>query len=91
MERTWRESLGSDPAAAFTRLSAVLQEGRVRRVEVHGDRQTIAEFPVDADATDIVFASVADAARAAGPSCTIRAELADLDAAHVAGLQTIVP
>jgi hypothetical protein len=82
--------MGSEPAIAFKRLDALMHEGRVRRVEVQSDRRTVAEFPIDADG-DLVFASVVDAARSAGPACTIHAELADLQAAHVAGLQTMAP
>jgi hypothetical protein len=91
VELTWWESMGANPAAACKRLETLMHEGRVRRVEVQKERQTVAEFPVTADATDLVFASVVDSARAVGPTCTIRAELADLEAAHVAGLQTVVP
>ena len=91
MELTWWESMGPDPAAAFRRLNALMHEGRVRRVEVQNDRRTVADFPVDAGANDIVFASVVNTARAVGPACTILAELADLEAAHVAGRQTMVP
>ena len=91
MELTWWESMGADRAAAFRRLDALMHEGRVRRVEVQDDRRTVADFPVDADANAIVFASVVNAARAAGPTCTILAKLADLEAAHVARRQTMVP
>ena len=91
MELTWWESMGADPAAAFRRLDTLMHEGRVRRVEVLDNRRTVADFPVDADANDIVFASVVHAARAVGQACTILAELADLEAAHVAGRQTMVP
>jgi hypothetical protein len=88
---TWWESMGTDLAGAASRLCRLMHEGRVRRVQVGKDRQTVAEFPVDGDANEIVFASVIDAAHAAGPACTIRAELADPEAAHAAGLQTSVP
>jgi hypothetical protein len=90
-EWTWWESMGTELAGAANRLCRLMHEGRVRRVQVLKDRQTVAEFPVDGDANEIVFASVIDAAHSAGPACTIRAELADLEAAHVAGLQTTVP
>jgi len=88
---TWWESMGTDLAGAASRLCRLMHEGRVRRVRVQKDRQTVAEFPVDGEANEIVFASVIEAARAGGPACTIRAELADLEAAHAAGLQTSVP
>ena len=91
MELTWWESMGADSAAAVRRLDALMQEGRVRRVEVQDNRRTVAGFDVDSHANDIVLASVVDAARAVGPACTILAQLADLEAAHVAGRQTRVP
>ncbi|HEX7779744.1 MAG TPA: hypothetical protein VF424_10915 [Vicinamibacterales bacterium] len=70
-----------------------MREGRVRCVEIQQDRRTIAEFPVRAGASDAERAFVlATAVRAAsGPACMIRAELADLEAAHVARLVTSAP
>jgi hypothetical protein len=92
IERTWWESMG-ECGLAVERLGDLLREGRVRCVEVQQDRRTIAEFPVNRSAGDAERACVlAAAARAAvGPACMIRAELADLEAAHVAELLTTVP
>jgi hypothetical protein len=93
IERTWWESMGNESGLAVERLGDLMREGRVRCVEVQQDRCTIAEFPVEQGATDAELAFVlARAARAAAdPACTIRAELADLDAAHVAELLTTAP
>ena len=91
MERTWWESMGVDAPSAFRRLCQLMHEGRVRQVEVHRDRGRVATFSVDAGADERVYASIVDAALAVGPACTLWAELADLEAAHVAELQTSVP
>ena len=76
-----------------SRLGDLLREGRVRCVEVQQDRVTTAEYPVRADATETELAVVlARAIRAASaPGCVIRAELADLEGAHVANLVTTAP
>jgi hypothetical protein len=91
MERTCWESVGSLSGPAVERLCRLMREGRVRRVEIQENRRTVAEFPVDGEANELIFASVLDAARAAGQTCTIRAELTDVEAAHAAGLQTTIP
>lgn len=93
MERTWWEWMGDECDFAVERLGDLLREGRVRCVEVQQDRVTTAEYPVRADATETELAVVlARTVRAASaPGCVIRAELADLDAAHVASLVTTAP
>lgn len=93
VERTWWESMSNESGLAVERLGDLMREGRVRCVEVQQDRRTIAEFPVNRGASDAELTHVlATAARAAtGPACMIRAELADLEAAHVAELLTTVP
>jgi hypothetical protein len=93
IERTWWESMGNESGLAAERLGGLMREGRVRCVEVQQDRRTIAEFSVKRGASDAERAFVlATAVRAAaGPAGMIRAELADLEAAHVAELLTTVP
>lgn len=93
MERTWWEWMGDEGDFAVERLGDLLREGRVRCVEVQQDRVTTAEYPVRADATETELAVVlARAVRAAStPGCVIRAELADLEGAHVANLVTTAP
>jgi hypothetical protein len=93
MERTWWEWMGGESEFAVERLGDLLREGRVRCVEVQQDRQTIAEFPVTAKATETQLAVVlARAVRAASvPGCVLRAELADLEGARVATLVTTAP
>jgi hypothetical protein len=68
-----------------------MHEKRVRHVELRNDRRTVATFPIDVDADEHTYASIVNAALTTTPPCTIWAELADLDAAHVSELQTSVP
>ncbi len=93
MERTWWESMGSDRSQSLERLRCLIREGRVRRVVVEDKRCAIADFPVTA--TDVPTASAVLAAvaslTATTPGCTIEAELADLEAAHVAEMLTTTP
>ena len=69
----------------------LMHEGRVRRVEIQHNRRTVATFPIDADANERTYASIVDAVLTADPPCTLWAELADLEAAHIAEHQTRVP
>lgn len=93
IDRTWWETMGNERGVAVERLGDLMREGRVRCVEVQQDRRTIAEFPVRSGASDSELASVLGRAvrAASGPACLIRAELADLEAAHVASLLTTAP
>ena len=93
LERTWWESMGGDRSQSLERLRGLMREGRVRRVVVEDNRCAIADFPVTA--TDVPTASAMLGAitnlTATVPGCTIEAELADLEASHIAELQTTTP
>jgi hypothetical protein len=85
--------MGSDRIQSLERLRNLIREGRVRRVVVEDNRRAIADFPVTA--TDVstacaMLGAVTDLT-ATFPGCTIEAELADLEAAHVAELLTTTP
>jgi hypothetical protein len=85
--------MGRDRTQSLERLRGLIGEGRVRRVVVEENTRAIADFPVtatDAPTACAMLGAITDLT-ATIPGCTIEAELADLQANHVAELLTTTP
>ena len=75
--KTSWETFKAEGEAAVEKLKALVHEGNVRRIVIHHDGRTIAEFPLTAGVVGAVLAPVVAAIAAVVAllkDCTIRVE-----------------